>query len=141
MLRKFGLVLAAFALFSIAGGHWTVLQTVAWAEMLHDYAQKAGSVALAVEQTFDGAHPCELCLQIASAKQQETKAQSDKQKPADQKTAKVEKPDKALPLAKDLTPTWTVATSLRRDVHRAFGGSSREDQPPTPPPRSGAVAA
>ena len=141
MLRRLGLVLAALAFFSIAGGHWAVLQTIAWAGMLRDYTQKSGSVALAVEQTFDGAHPCELCLQIASAKQQEAKARSDQQKPADQKTVKAEKPDKALPLDKSLSPDWMAATSLRWYAPPPLAGPSREDQPPTPPPRSGTVAA
>ena len=141
MLRQLGLVLAALAFFSIAGGHWAVLQTVAWAEMLRDYTQKTGSVALAVEQTFDGAHPCELCLQIATAKQQEAKVQGDKQKPADQKTAKAEKPDKALPLDKHFSPVWTAATSLRWDATSPLTGPSHEDQPPTPPPRSGTLVA
>ncbi len=141
VFRKLGFVFAALALFSIAGGHWAVLQSVAWAEMLRDYTQKTGSVALAAEQTFDGAHPCELCLQIASAKQQEGKAQSDKQKPADQKTAKAEKPDKALPLAEHFSPVWTAATSLRWDATAPHASPSCEDQPPTPPPRSGTIAA
>ncbi len=141
MLRKLGLVLAALALFSIAGGYWAVLQTVAWAEMLHDYTQKTGSVATAVQQTFDGVHPCEICLQIAAAKQQETKAQSDQQKPASgQKVTKAEKQDKALPLAKALTPAWMVASSLRWESPIPLGGPSREDQPPTPPPRRSVAA-
>ena len=73
VLRKLGLLFAALALFSIAGGHWAVLQSVAWAEMLHDYTQRTGSVAVAVEQTFDGAHPCELCREIATSKAKEQK--------------------------------------------------------------------
>ena len=142
VLRKLGLVLAALAIFSIAGGHWAVLQTVAWAEMLRDYTQKTGSVAVAVEQTFDGAHPCELCLRIASAKQQEGKAQSDKQKPASgQKVAKAQKIDKALPLDIILLPAWTIVAGLRWDARDPLGGSPRAEQPPTPPPRSGVVAA
>lgn len=136
MLRRLGLLFAALALFSIAGGHWAVLQTVAWAEMLHDYSQRTGSVALAVEQTFDGGHPCELCLQIAAAKQREVKSRCDKQKPASgQKTVKVEKTDKALPLEKFLTLAWAKATSQRWDAFLPFGGPSRDEQPPTPPPR------
>ena len=191
VLRKLGLVFAALALFSIAGGHWAVLQSVAWAEMLHDYTQrtgsiavaveqtfdgqhpcelcqqiqvakakehkeapaapakklrdytqKTGSVAVAVEQTFDGAHPCELCWQIASAKQQEAKAQSDKQKPSpDQKSAKAEKPAKALPPDETFSSAWTAATSLRREALNPLSGPSRTEQPPTPPPRSGTIAA
>ncbi len=71
VLRKLGLVFAALALFSIAGGQWAVLQTVAWAGMLHDYTQRSGSFTAAVEQTFDGEHPCELCREIAFAKAKE----------------------------------------------------------------------
>ena len=142
VLRKLGLLFAALALFSIAGGHWAVLQTVAWAEMLRDYTQKTGSVAVAVEQTFDGAHPCALCLEIASTKQQEGKAQSDKQKPSsDQKTAKAEKNNQALPLDKHLSLVWTAATSLRWHTLNPLGGPSRTEQPPTPPPRSRTIAA
>ena len=142
MLRRLGLVFAALALFSIAGGHWAVLQTVAWAEMLRDYTQQTGSVAVAVEQTFDGAHPCGLCLQIASAKQEEAKAQNGKQKPSSgQKIAKAQKNDKALPLANNPPPAWAAATSLRWDALAFLGGPSRDERPPTPPPRGGAIAA
>ena len=142
MLRRLGLLFAALALFSIAGGHWAVLQTVAWAGMLRDYTQKTGSVAAAVGQTFDGAHPCELCLQIASAKQQEVKAEGDKpQNSSKQKVAKAEKNDQALMLARNLPFVRTAATSLWWDNCHPQHGPSREDQPPTPPPRAGALAA
>ena len=44
----------------ILGGHWAVLQSVAWVKMLVDYSQSE-SVAVALGKTFDGAHPCDLC--------------------------------------------------------------------------------
>ena len=137
VLRKLGFLLATLALFSIAGGHWAVLQTVAWAEMLHDYTQKTGSVAVAVEQTFDGAHPCELCLQIETAKQQEARKSDDKQKPASgQKVAKAGENDKALSLERSFLPVGAVAASLRWDVRADLHAPSRDEPPPTPPPRS-----
>ena len=50
-----------------------MLQSVAWAEMLYNYTERSGSVAVAVVQTFDGQHPCELCQQIQMAKAEEHK--------------------------------------------------------------------
>lgn len=73
MLRSLGLSLMCLAMFSIAGGHWVVLQTVAWAQMVREYSQTA-TVAEALEKTFSGKAPCSLCEQIAEAKQQEEKS-------------------------------------------------------------------
>lgn len=73
MLRSLGLSLMCLAMFSIAGGHWAVLQTVAWAQMLRDYSKDA-TVAEAVEKTFSGDAPCSLCKQIETARQKEEKA-------------------------------------------------------------------
>jgi hypothetical protein len=42
------------------GMHRGVLQTVAWARMLADFAAERPLLE-AVEMTFDGEHPCELC--------------------------------------------------------------------------------
>lgn len=135
VLRKLGLLFAALALFSVAGGHWAVLQTVAWAGMLHDYTQRTGSVAMAVEQSFDGHHPCKLCREIASAKAREHKEIPDAPKTKDDAKAKA-----------------LVAESLLRPFVRTVAGiyfptvgsdsmASRTDQPPTPPPRRETLAA
>src|SRR5258708_6190788 len=56
MLRVIGLPFMALAMFSIAGGHWAVLQTVAWAQMLRDYSKDA-TVTEAVAKTFSGDAP------------------------------------------------------------------------------------
>jgi len=50
------------------GLHWAALQSVAWMGMLVAYSQ-SGSVASAVEKTFDGRHPCPLCKAIGKAEQ------------------------------------------------------------------------
>lgn len=44
----------------------TLLQGFAWARMTLDYARADGWRA-AVSETFDGAHPCRLCLVLRSA--------------------------------------------------------------------------
>jgi hypothetical protein len=56
----------------ILGGHWAVLQSVAWAQMLVDYAQR-DSLSTAVVKTFDGAHPCELCHTVKEGRLEEQK--------------------------------------------------------------------
>lgn len=73
MLRSLGFSLMCLAMFSIAGGHWAVLQTVAWAQMVREYS-KTATVAEALEKTFSGKAPCSLCEQIAEARQQEEKS-------------------------------------------------------------------
>jgi hypothetical protein len=73
VIRRIGLLVVALAFFSIAGGQWAVVQSVAWAEMLRDYTHQTGSVAVAVKQTFDGQHLCPLCRQIQAAKSQQRK--------------------------------------------------------------------
>ena len=135
MFRKLGLVFAALALFSIAGGHWAVLQSVAWAAMLHDYTGRTGSIAVAVEQTFDGQHPCELCQQIQVAK-----AREHREAPA----APVKKDDaqvKALLADAVLRPFVPMAEEVFFPPAVSADGPSRTEQPPTPPPRRGTFAA
>lgn len=124
MLRVLGLPFICLAMFSIAGGHWAVLQTIAWAQMVRDYSQTT-SVAEAIEKTFSGEAPCSMCKSIAKAKTQEQKA------PA---TVKLDKK----------AETFTVAASdlLPRPVSRDFAFSlppevicaARADAPPTPVP-------
>ena len=135
VFRKLGLVCAALAVFSLAGGHWAALQTVAWAEMLHDYSQHNGSLAVAVEQTFDGQHPCELCQQIQAARAKEHKETSTT--PGTKDDAKV----KAL-LVDSVLPRFARTIEDASYPPAVFASSaSRAEQPPTPPPRRSTVAA
>ena len=71
-LRFFGTLSIAVALFSLCGGHWALLQSVAWGRMLQNYSSQ-DSFSLAVEKTFNGKHPCSLCKKIEQAKQHEKK--------------------------------------------------------------------
>jgi hypothetical protein len=54
------------------GGHWLVLQTTAWVQMVVQYSSSDGFEA-AFSKTFDGQHPCELCNKIAQKKATEKK--------------------------------------------------------------------
>ena len=73
MFRRIGHVLLIVALLGATGGHWVVLQSFAWANMLADHA-RTECLADAVSNTFDGKHPCPLCKQIAAERNSEKKA-------------------------------------------------------------------
>ena len=135
VFRTLGIICTALALFSIAGGHWAVVQTVAWAEMLRTHSQHGDSLAVAVEQTFDGQHPCALCQAIALAKSGE-----HKQSPATPGLSK-DAPAKAI-LADVLPcPAYRAPVEAERPRAGSFSGPSRNERPPTPPPRRAQFAA
>jgi len=54
------------------GGHWAVLQGVAWATMLTRFSQTM-SLAQAAGFTFDGRHPCALCKAVRQGQEAERK--------------------------------------------------------------------
>ena len=58
------------ALAAMTGGHWTTLQTIAWTRMIIDYSRHA-PLSVAIALTFDGRHPCILCLNVQQGRQQE----------------------------------------------------------------------
>jgi hypothetical protein len=63
-MMRIGRVLAVVALLNFAGAHWVVLQSIAWGGMLAKQARHS-RLAEAVQKTFDGAHPCNLCKGIS----------------------------------------------------------------------------
>jgi hypothetical protein len=73
VFNRLGHLLLILALLGASGGHWAVLQSVAWATMLADNAQ-TDSFQTAFQKTFDGNHPCALCKQIAQGRQSEKKS-------------------------------------------------------------------
>jgi hypothetical protein len=56
------------------GLHWTVLQSVAWVSMLVNYSAES-SFAEAVVKTFDGKHPCQICVAVDAGKKSEREQQ------------------------------------------------------------------
>jgi hypothetical protein len=71
---RLGHGLLIVALLAATGGHWALLQTVAWTNMLADNLQTA-SLSEALTRTFDGKHPCAMCKGISAAKKSEKKAE------------------------------------------------------------------
>ena len=49
-----------------------MLQSVAWVNMVMTYSQDT-SFSLAFQKTFDGKHPCRMCLAVKQGQQEEQK--------------------------------------------------------------------
>lgn len=122
-VKALGLPFICLAMFAVAGGHWALLQSVAWGQMLYTYSQGDGFVAGA-KKTFSGEAPCSMCKKIAEAKKQEEKAPP---------TFKIDKKtDISLVCFAPLVP-WP--TSNDRDFHPFDDKYSvRLEAPPTPVP-------
>ena len=75
--------LLAITLILLMQGPAMVLQEIAWLRMLTSYTQERG-LQRGVAETFDGDHPCELCLKVKAIRQEEQR-QETPDKPGDQK--------------------------------------------------------
>ena len=121
-LRKFSRILVILALLASGGGHWALLQSVAWTRMIIERTN-ADSFASAVKTTLDGEHPCEMCKRITEGKQHE---QQEQKAPVNVKldlvcelrVIAIESPSQPF-----IFP-WDPAD-----------GSPRAERPPVPPPR------
>jgi hypothetical protein len=118
-LARFLVLLAAV---QILGGHWAVLQTVAWAQMIVDYAQQ-DSLTIAVTKTFDGAHPCSLCETVSEGRQQEKKQEG---------VSTIVKLDAVLAPAVELPPRTEAPV---RFFDLLISDCDHSVAPLTPPPR------
>jgi hypothetical protein len=120
--RTANLVIAMLLVISI-GGHWALLQSVAWMTMLVDYSKDA-PLSVAVQKTFDGKHPCRLCKIVKHGQQTEQQQDATRFKV---------KPDSwLLAGAFDFEiaqPPATPIFSSQRIIH------ARAEAPPVPPPR------
>lgn len=116
MLRRTGYPLIFLAMFSIAGGHWAVLQTVAWTGMALTYSQ-GSSLAAALTKTFSGKAPCKMCCAIEAEKQKESRLPATVK--ADKKIDKfLARSDRAVPLPPEgifsHPPVLDAMVSVRR---------------------------
>ena len=122
MHRKFGQLVVVFALIFSIGGHWVLLQSVAWVGMFAKNVRTC-SVTEALEKTFDGQHPCGLCKVVEAGKKSEQK----------QPLTKLE-----VKIDFWLEPVTCLLVAPPAGVHarpHADLFSSRTETPPTPPPR------
>jgi hypothetical protein len=71
-VRQLAAGVALVAVLFATGSQWVVLQSVAWASMFVRYAQ-VEDLGTALEQTFDGQHPCKLCHRVQQGQRAEKK--------------------------------------------------------------------
>ena len=123
MRHKLARALIALLLISLIGGHWFVLQSVAWVGMFAKFSQ-TGSFTVALVKTFDGKNSCRLCLAVKEGKKTEQK----------QNPIKVE--------TKFEIFVWNAADESRVDSWTPTRfpilselAAARHQKPPLPPPR------
>jgi len=116
------------ALFAGSGAQWFMLQSVAWTEMLIRYSQET-TLTDAVGKTFDGEHPCPLCLRVAKADTKQTLG------------------DATAPSWESIKGVLCRATVARQPAWQRFDypafmaqAPARFALPLTPPPRAAAAA-
>ena len=122
MLARLGNLFLILALLAATGGHWAVLQSVAWTTMFAANLTTE-SFSEAVSQTFDGKHPCRLCCAVKAGKAAEKK--TDFPAPI----TKFEYVNEA-PRFVFVAPT---AFMLLTSAQQIF--PDRNSSPPVPPPR------
>jgi hypothetical protein len=124
------IIVALLGCLHLCGGHYGVLQALAWSKMLVDYSQQDGLVVGAIK-TFDGNHPCCMCKQIGAAKKADAEQSRDNKVSVSGLVLKEFVTSREI-LAK--APSWTdaiPATLPDLVVRGAIFGVS----PPVPPPR------
>lgn len=129
MPRLLRFLVALLGCLHLCGGHWGVLQGVAWSRMLVDYSAEHGLLEGA-RQTFDGEHPCCMCESIAKGKKQESERKPDSLT-SSALVLKEAPPAKAvaLPPVRVLElPAPSLAAELPAPLSPGEG-------PPVPPPR------
>jgi len=104
------------------GGHWALVQSVAWVRMAVSYSKSAPLVK-ALTMTFDGRHPCELCKVVQAGKR------SEREKPSSPPDTKLDLLCRLTALV--LPPQPPIPPPPGRDEF----APPRAEPPPTPPPR------
>lgn len=110
------------------GLHWSALQVVGWVGMAVEYS-RTSDVTTALEMTFDGKHPCNLCKLVQS---QGPLSEGEKQSPPKSKTE-----IKLLAAAIWENPLVWLSRSF---LFASFPDEPRvaslaRERPPLPPPR------
>lgn len=70
------MVLVCVMLMGSIGMHWTLLQSAAWTGMLVSNLHSGDRLSEALQKTFDGKHPCRLCVAVEQGRKAESKSAS-----------------------------------------------------------------
>jgi hypothetical protein len=126
------ILVAVLGCLHLCGGHWGVMQLVAWSKMIVDYSAQDGIVEGA-KKTFDGEHPCCMCKAIAEGKKQESRNRGDDKAPTSPQGLVLKECtferyiDVPAPRGRDIMIFSRPELDLRAE--------SRGVRPPLPPPR------
>lgn len=128
--RCFHTLACLLAALHLVGGHWGVLQMVAWSKMLAQYGEERG-LAAAVQETFDGKHACSMCKKIAAGREEEREKKSPVSAQPQENSAKWigMSFETIVP-----TPRWRELTPSVRRTNPLMHVSQWDAQPPVPPP-------
>lgn len=124
MLRVAGYPLIVLAMFTIAGGHWAALQTVAWTGMLIEYSKDA-TFTEAVAKTFGGNAPCKMCKTIEAGKEKESRLPT---------VVKSDKKSEAFPVREALVTPLPAAENFSYAPVSNETACLRPSSPPAPVP-------
>lgn len=122
VVRLLTRLLVVIALCSAIGLQWVAVQSVAWTTMLIDNV-RVFPIGEAVAKTFDGQHPCNLCLVAQTGQRQEKKPEVQVVR------AKIDLICTARPL-----PPQTSFETIRYLAH-GVAVLARAQSPAVPPPR------
>jgi hypothetical protein len=73
-IRGAKVVLVSLLIF-VMGGHWIILQSIAWVSMAAEYSRDM-SLPQAITKTFSGKDPCKICKLVAEGKKTEKKQEA-----------------------------------------------------------------
>lgn len=121
-LHLAGRSLALVAALILCGGHWALMQTVAWTGMLLENSRSETTFAAAVTKTFNGQNPCSLCKKIDLAHAEEEQAPASPHKPV-----KIEA------LATFAAATFTAPPPSRHTFAPFHPSGDQRDTPPPGP--------
>lgn len=122
MLKRFSRFAVVLGLVLVVGGHWALLQSVAWVGMTIEFS-RSQPIDKAIQKTLDGQHPCNLCHFVSEGKKSE-------------RAQEIVKPATKLDLIS--TPSFILPTPTEQPISLTVfsaNASSRSNAPPSPPPR------
>jgi len=109
----------------LLGAPWGFVQSVAWVSMLTNYSRQT-SFTEAVTMTFDGKHPCPLCLAVQKGRAEEQ--QKDQKQACSQDDIQLDLPP--------LTSVVLYPPSCEESARPTVFAPTRTEPPPSPPPRA-----
>jgi hypothetical protein len=122
MFRRLASIFILVAYLFSNGGHWCVLQSIAWVNMVQDFSESV-STWQAVKMAVSGQYPCSLCKKITTEKQKSHEA-----------FLKLPETQKII----SLSSSFHIPTVMGKTPHPLpylQYGTLRFSEPPTPPPQ------